>query len=220
LAVVLNSFIQFPPAGGGSVNVTFVAADHYAASPTSSRIVSWPAGTQIGDMVFVSGQETSGNDVTVNSASGGWTKYTVDPGIFVTYKFVTALDLAGNLTINYAFAANASFLVASYRGVVGINTRGISFTFGELTMPGFTKSPSDSVVLSFSVVEETSASTATVTHPATFTSRINTYSSGGSSTYYLGLADNISSYVDGSSVTWDVVFGLGFTSAGALIELY
>lgn len=156
---------MFPgPGNGALVPVTFVGA---SAVNSNGTTITWPSGTQAGDLAIVSFFGSAVAVVSWSGASGPTSLVTSTPANAQVYtKTLTGTDISSPPSYT---VPNGSYDVAVYRNGNTITVKNSVSANGTATctMTGFTKSGTSSGVLSFLISRSTT--NAGLTAPSGFT---------------------------------------------------
>jgi hypothetical protein len=200
LAVVLNSFIQFP-SNPGLTPAQFIGEAHYAITGTS-QTVALPGGTNPGDVAIIFAINP---DLTGPTYPAGWSHLSQQSygslSYFYSakYKQVDSTDISGG--INLTSLTNGGLVVcAVYRNVLTVATAAINNTGqtgSTVTVSGFNKSTAAVGLVGFFFDDDTGSNP---TSPLPNV-RLGTFSSSTLSTKVTDLLD-VSLYANGSTLTW------------------
>lgn len=177
----------------------------------TSGVISWPSGTQTGDLAIAIGVGNS------SVSPSGWTTVAGDPVnnapsvSSFAFKVLAAADITSPPSI--AVPTNGAFYVAIYRGGTVVTKKATNAsTTASVVVPGFVKSVSSRRVLAVGHDRDPGIS---AVPPSGFTLRASD-----SSTYFMNALYDVSasSYTDGSSVTFNLVAG-SFGGRGTLLEV-
>lgn len=225
MAGVLNPYMSFSNLGGGTPTVSYIGTSVLYATGGGSYL-TFPAGTQEGDLVVVHAFTEGTNGVVVTGPSGGWTSFGGNGSnnrCQVAYKFVNASDMIAS-TNNTLFAAvqssnvyNLNFGVTVFRGATTVGQRFAVTGFATpVSITGFTKTNSTASLISFEhILTATSA-----TPPTNFTSKAEPTGTWAGGALSIKVADALNGvYTDGTNIAWS-----GFTASSqnlqTVIEIY
>lgn len=187
---------MFPgPGNGALVPVTFVGS---AAVNSTGTTITWPSGTQAGDLAIVSFFGSAVAAVSWSGASGPTSLVISTPANAQVYtKTLTSTDISSPPSYT---APNGSYDVAVYRNGNAITVKNSvsANATATCTMTGFTKSGASSGVLSFLISRSTTNTG--LTAPSGFANDSGLLST----TFTTGAFASVSpaGYTNGSNPAW------------------
>lgn len=211
LASVVMGMLQSGP-------VEFASAAVTAGAGASPATVTKPSGLEVGDLVFVYlGYIDDATGITVTTTSGAtWSSSLAqtpvtgdDVKTMLFWRFMTQTDISNAWTVTRT-GINAVAVRYRAQGANAVSVQSSVMDAGSstLTLPGFSKS-----ALTYGVISFELSGTTTPAIPAGFVERYSVLSG-----FRAYVADNVSTYVDGTSVVWTPVGG-GSPFSGFLVEV-
>lgn len=187
---------------GGGGGPAFVTATGYLLVATS-QVVSF-SGAAVGDLAIIT-VLTSTTPVTIS----GWTalppfSWNVEAVQSVLWRVLTSGDIStGSVTVT-GLNVGVPLMFAAYGGVTSaaLKSTGDLEGPGALSIPGFTKSVSSKIIVTFMFLFSSSPASGPLVAPGLSTTRIPSFPS--SADFLACLADILpsSSYTDGSALVW------------------
>lgn len=205
-------------AKSGAAPASLFVGAYAAVAPSTNFGVSWPAGSQVGDLVFIF-VSTGDASTNISGGAGGWTRSDITwtnygYGSCVFHKVLASGDMAGVSLVNITSWGNgAAYLVSTYRGVANASLKSINpgATGTTLGLSGFAKSGSCKGLVTFASDRDKGIGVP----PAGFTNR----ASGEGNYWSVCAADLVApANYNGTDLTWSGFYS-GQDQVGVLYEL-